>query len=451
MEVKIGLEVHCQLNTKSKLFCGCKNDVSDVPNVFTCPTCLGHPGAKPVFNKVVLDKALEVALALKCNINKTILFSRKSYFFPDLPNNYQITQYEFPLAEKGMFDGIRITRLHIEEDPGRLVHKGSFVLIDYNRSGTPLIEIVTEPDITSPERAKDFLNKLVNALEYLGVYSRSSEASLRCDVNVSINGGNRVEVKNVNGINDVRKVLEYEIDRQQIQQAKQETRGWDSEKCITYEMRTKESEQDYGYITESNLPSFEISDIMIESAESKLPELPHVKAKRFMGDYRITPEDAEVLTTEIELADLFEAVARKIDPVLAARWLRRELVKLLSLNKKKMKEIEIDEQQMTDLMDLYFSKKITDKIAKQLMEIIIEKPIDIKKYVEENNLMAVSDENELDKWCNEVINDNPQAVDDYLKGSENSLNFLMGKVMRLSKGKASPDLCKDMIKRKLNK
>ena len=441
VEVKIGLEVHCQLNTKSKLFCGCPNVFSTTPNISTCEVCLGHPGAKPFFNRESLRKALAVALALKCKINPKMMFSRKTYFYPDLPNNFQVTQYELPLAINGKLDNINIRRLHLEEDPGRLVRKEGFVLVDYNRSGTPLIETVTEPDFRNSEDAKQFLVKFVSMLEYLDVYYRSSEATLRCDVNVSINNGTRVEVKNVYGINEVKKVIEYEIERQQREKAVQETRGWDEAKKLTYSMRLKESEEDYGYITEPNLPVYEITDKMIK--DIKLPELAHEKSLRYIKEYKLNKEDAEVIASDASLAQLFETAAKRINPDFAAKCLRRDLVKSINDSDKSLSEV--DGKQIITLISLLEKKQITDKVAKQMMDKLLKENFDVAEYIKKEDLTLVSSESELKKLCEEVVKENPKVVADYKAGKQESLNFLVGQIMRKSKGKASPEICKELL------
>lgn len=443
VEAKIGLEIHCQLNTKTKLFCGCPNKFSNEPNTLTCETCLGHPGSKPYFNKEALTKALKAALALKCKINQKMMFSRKTYFYPDLPNNFQITQYEWPLAVNGKFQGINITRMHIEEDPGRLVRKDNFVLIDYNRSGTPLIETVTAPDFKNSNDAKQFLIDFINMLEYLDIYYRTSEATLRCDVNVSINNGTRVEVKNVYGINEVKKVIDYEIERQQHEKAVQETRGWNEAEKITYSMRLKESEDDYGYITEPNLPVFEIDTEMIKKI--KLPELAHEKAVRYVKSFKLAKEDSEVIASDSRLALIFEKAAKKIDPDFSAKFLRRELLKSLNESGKTLSELDIDETQVIALIELFSQKKVTDKVARQLMERLLKEKFDVKEFVNKNNLTAVSEESGLKAFCEEAVKENPKVVEDYKNGKLEALNFLLGQVMRKSKGRASPEICKKII------
>ena len=445
IEVKIGLEVHCQLNTKSKLFCGCPNKSSNNPNTLTCEICLGHPGAKPTFNREALTKALKAALALNCKINKKMMFSRKTYFYPDLPNNFQITQYELPLAVNGKLGNVRIRRLHLEEDPGRLVRKDSYVLMDYNRSGTPLIETVTEPDFKNSEDAKQFLVRFVSMLEYLDLYYRSSEATLRCDVNVSINNGVRVEVKNVYGIHEIKKVIDYEIERQQHEKAVQETRGWNETEKTTYSMRLKESEEDYGYITEPNLPVYEITDKMVKAI--KLPELGHEKALRYVKKFKLHKEDAEIMASDSQLAEMFEAATKKVNPDFAAKFLRREFLKYLDESGKGI--ADFDAKQVIELIGLFSQKKITDKIARQLMDKLTKDKFDVKEHVKKQDLTVVSGMPELKSLCEEVIKENPKVVSDYKAGKEEALNFLMGQVMKKSKGKASPEICRDLLKKML--
>lgn len=448
--VMIGLEVHCQLNTKSKIFCYCPTLGEDIPNSRTCQICLGHPGSKPVFNKEVMFQALKVALALNCKINKSFFFSRKTYFYPDMPKDFQITQYEIPIAEHGKLDDVNIKRIHMEEDPGKLVHKGTNTLIDYNRAGIPLIEIVTEPDIKSPEEARAFLNKLITILEYLKVYERKSETSLRADVNISINNGKRVEVKNVNGIKEVERVLKYEIERQKKEgQNVQETRHWDPNKGKTIPMRKKETEEDYGYIFEPDLTEITLEDKTIETTRKNLPELADERARRYIKEFKIDEKDAFVLTQELILAELFEKVSKKINPQLAARWLRRDLLKLANYNKKEIHELNLDENEIINLLELVESKKITDNVAKEVMIKMLDGKTKVKDYVEKEKLVAVSDKGLIEKVCKEVIKENPQAVEDYKNGNAKALHFLIGKVMTKTRGAATPDEVNVIIKKLL--
>lgn len=446
--IKIGLEVHCQLNTKTKIFCHCPTMGEDIPNSRTCQICLGHPGSKPLFNKEVMFQALKVALALNCKINKSFFFSRKTYFYPDMPKDFQITQYEIPIAEHGSLDEIRIKRIHMEEDPGKLVHKGTNTLIDYNRSGVPLIEIVTEPDIKSPEQARAFLNKLITILEYLNVYERKSETSLRADVNISINNGKRAEVKNVNGVKEVERVLKYEIERQKREGQKiQETRHWDPNKGKTIPMRKKETEEDYGYIFEPDLTEITLEDKTIETTKKNLPELADERAKRYIREYLINEKDATVLTQELILAELFEKISKKINPQLAAKWLQRDLLKLANYNKKEIHELDLDEDEIINLLELVESKKITDNVAKDLLIKLLDNKIKVKDYIEKEKLVAVSDKGLIEKICKEVIKENPQAVDDYKKGNAKALHFIVGKVMAKTRGAATPEEVNNIIKK----
>ncbi len=446
--VMIGLEVHCQLNTKTKLFCGCRNTTGE-PNTFTCPTCLGLPGSKPALNKEVVKKAIRIAYALKCSIATETYFSRKSYFFPDLPNNFQITQFEIPIASSGEFMGKRIRRMHIEEDPGKLIHKEKYVLVDYNRSGVPLVEIVTEPDFTNAEEVKKFLNFLVTTLEYLGVYDRKSEATLRCDVNVSTNNGERVEVKNVNGSNEVLKVIGYEVVRQQHEKAVRETRSWDEEKQITYSSRKKEFEEEYGYILEPNLPKLVLAKEFLDDLAIDIPELVTDKIERFMAQYKLPRDDAEVLCSSLKLASLLEEVAKKVDPAFAAKVLRRDLVKFLADKGKSIEDI--NSSSITTVIRLFFEKKLTDKIAKDIIYKLVDEDFNVEEYVKEQNLIMIEDDSALEEVCKEVVENNRQVVNDYNTGNENAMNFLLGQVMKRTKGKASPEKCRSILKKIVSK
>src|SRR3989344_3700444 len=436
--MKIGLEIHTQLSTKSKVFCSCPTAVSEEPNTNVCETCLGLPGSKPVLNKEALNQSIKVALALNCSIAKETFFSRKNYFYPDLSKNFQITQYEIPIGQRGKFEKIKIKRIHLEEDPGALIHKGSTCLIDYNRSGVPLIEIVTEPDFKSPNEVRLFLRKLITLLEYLEVYARKNEATLKADANISTTG-ERVEIKNVTGLKEIERALDYESIRQEKTPAEiQETRRWDAQKGKTSLMRTKESEDDYGYIFEPDLPKFEISNEVIQEIKSQIPELSLDKTSRFQKEYKIKKEDAEVLASERKLADIFEKVAEKIDPELAAKWLVRDLLKILHFNKKGLDEVNLDVKHLIELLELFQNNKITDKTAKETLIKLIDKPFSPKEYIEKNNLSIVSDSKNIDKLCREVIKENQSAVEDFKKGNDKSIHFLTGQVMRKSKGTANP-------------
>lgn len=442
---KCGIEIHVQLLTKSKVFCSCPTTGSEEPNTRTCEICTGMPGSKPVLNKEALNQAIKVALALNCKISKETFFSRKSYFYPDLSKNFQITQYEIPIGTNGSFENIRIKRIHLEEDPGALIHKGATCLIDYNRSGIPLIEIVTEPDFKSSNEVRLFLRKLITTLSYLNVYSRKNEATLKADTNISTTG-ERVEIKNITGLKDVERALDYEEERQKNEKVtKQETRGWDSERGKTYILRIKETEEDYGYVYDGDLPKFEISNELISQIKSEIPELSIDKASRLQDQYNLKKEDAEILSSEKKLADIFEKVAEKIDPELAAKWLIRDLMKIIHYNKTTINEINLEVKHVIELLDLFQKNKITDNTAKELLIKLIKEPFSPKEYIKENKLEIVSG-NSIENLCREVIKENTKAIEDYKKGNEKSINFLTGMVMRKSKGTANPKEVEKIIK-----
>ncbi len=448
--MKIGLEVHISLRTNTKLFCSCPTTGSEEPNSRCCEICCGMPGSKPSLNKEALQKALKVAKALNCIINKTNFFSRKSYFYPDLAKNYQITQYELPLAIHGDFQGVKIRRIHLEEDPGALIHKDNYCLIDYNRSGIPLIEVVTEPDIQSPKQAREFIKQLITALEYLEVYDKKSEATLKADLNISTTG-EKVEIKNVNGLQDIELALEYESQRQLKQPAKQqETRGWNSERRITFLQRVKEREDDYGYISEGDLPIIEISEA--ELSAIKIPELAQEKSSRFTQEYKLTKQDAEVLSKNKKLADLFEVVSKEIAPELAAKWIIRDIVKQCNIAKKPIDKLNINPKHLIELLSLFEKKQITDNTAKLILRKLVEDtPFSPEEYVKKHNLLMKSDNKQLESWCLQAIKQSPQAVQEYKKGNEKSLNFIMGKVMQLSNKTANPQEIIKILKKLINK
>lgn len=460
-DIVIGLECHVELKTKTKLFCGCSRTGSDEPNSRTCEVCLGHPGSKPVLNKTAVDFALKLALAVGCEISPQLVFSRKSYFYPDMSKNYQISQYEVPLGLKGeikLTDGtnINLTRIHMEEDPAALVHPGgmaksSYVLVDYNRSGNPLVEIVTEPEMTSPSQARDFLKQLISILKYLDIFD-VEESSIKADANVSIkeSGYLRVEIKNINGFKEIERALKYEIERQKkvIKDGKKiilETRAWDSDVGITRSMRIKETEADYGYIVDPDLVVSEIDSDWIEQIKESLPELAHEKTKRFIQFYKIDNVDAAVLSAQIEIAELFERIAKFINPKLAAKWLRRELARVMNYNNLDFADLEIDESHLIDLLSMVEKKELTENVAQKILEKLIEKPFDVKEYVKKEGLMTVSDVKELENFCMKVITENKKVIDEYKEGNVKSLNFLMGQVMRLSKGTADPAQVRELL------
>lgn len=458
-DIVIGLEVHVELDTATKLFCSCPRKPVDgeLPNTRTCETCLGMPGSKPVLNKKVIEYAVRLCLAFACGIDKELLFSRKSYFYPDLAKNYQISQFERPLGRQGklsLSNGtvVGITRVHIEEDPASLIHESKYVLVDYNRSGNPLCEIVTEPCLASPEQAREFMKKLNTMLNYLGIFHHQ-HCAIKADANISIkeSGYVRSEIKNVTGFKEIERALFYEVGRQKRAVADGETmvrdtRGWDAAKGVTYRMRTKESEEDYGYILDSDLVPIDVTEEMVGKAMHSMPELAEAKKKKFVEKHKISELDADVLSQEKWLAELFEKVAAEIDPVLAAKWLRRELVRVMNYNKQGFDDLKIDETHMIELLSLVERKEITEQIAQKILEEMILKPFSPKKHVAEKGLQAVSDTGELENICKQVVFENPSVVDEYKSGKEKSFQFLVGQVMRKTQGKADPRVVNEVLR-----
>ena len=466
-DIIIGLEVHIELDTKTKLFCGCPTKGSEEPNARTCVVCLGMPGSKPVLNKKSVEFALKLCLALGCEISPELIFSRKSYFYPDMAKNYQISQYEIPLGKNGklkLSDGkvIGITRVHMEEDPASLVHpagikESAYVLVDYNRSGNPLVEIVTEPDLTGPDEARVFLKQLITVLEYLEIFDINT-GIIKADANISIreSGYTRVEIKNITGFRDIERALVYELSRQKEEvthgkKIEQETRAWDSEKGITFSLRKKETEEDYGYIIDTDLVGTDINKKFIDEIKKSMPELAQEKIRKFVRHYKIRKEDAEIIASDRFLAHMFEKVADKINPLLAAKWLRRELPRVLNYNKKELHEIELNENHVIDLLKLVESKKITDNVAAKILEKLVEKPFDVNEYVSKEKLESVSDISELEKYCKEAMAENKNAVEDYKKGEKKALNFIVGAVMKKTKGKATPKEVNEIILKLIRK
>ncbi len=461
-DIVIGLEIHIQLNTTTKLFCSCPTQGSEEPNSRTCQVCLGHPGSKPVVNKKAIEYTLKLALATKSKISPELVFSRKSYFYPDMAKNYQISQYEIPLAVKGKIKlaagkEINLTRIHMEEDPAALVHIGSmekspYVLVDYNRSGNPLVEVVTEPDMTSAEEARDFMKQLITILEYLEIFDVNN-CIIKADANISIkeSGYIRAEVKNITGFKEIERALKYEVERQKqdVKEGKKivhETRAWDSERGITFSLRAKEVEAEYGYIIDPDLVGIELTDGWVEGIEKTMPELAEAKLEKFLKKHKIEETTAHVLAKDKELALMYEKVAMAVPPDLAAKWIRRELARVLNYHKKKLKDSAITENHLIDLLTLVENKTITEKVAQRLIEELVEKPFDVKEYVKKQGLEAVSDEGEIERFCKEAIKEASEAAEDYKKGNEKALHFIVGIVMKKSKGKATPREVNEILK-----
>ena len=446
VEAKIGLEVHGYLDmidTGSKLFCNCSIDENASPNTNICPICTGQPGCKPMLpNKEAISKIIAIAKMLNCRINSNLLFQRKHYNWPDMPVGFQKTMsgsFAVPVGEEGEFEGIRINEIHLEEDPAAWDPVTGKV--DYNRAGHPLVEIVTEPDFKTPSEVRAWLKKLVTVLGY--VKAVNENAGIKSDVNVSISPAfDRVEVKNVNSIKSISKAAEFEILRQEkeVNEGKkilQETRRWDDASGETQFMRSKEDAQDYMFIPEPDLPVIEITSKYVKEISDSLPQKPSEKIEKFTSR-GVELEDAEVLASELMLAELFEKVAVEIDPKLAAKWLRRELLRVLNYNKKSLEEVKLDEKHIIELLVMLEKKEISDKVARTIMEKLVEEEFSPVDYVKKEGLSMVSDSGELEKFCLEAIKENPKAVEDVKAGNEKSVNFLVGQVMRKTKGKSNP-------------
>lgn len=435
-----GLEIHVQLETESKLFCDCPTNYQEAPiNTNICPVCLNQPGAKPhPTNEKALENALMIALMLNCEIDQGVTyFMRKHYDYPDLPSGYQRTSV--PIGINGELNGIRIREIHVEEDPGQF--KPDRGTVNFNRSGIPLVEIVTEPDIKSPEEARNFLNELIRVLQYSG--GARGEGTMRADVNISINGGNRVEMKNVNSIKGAYRALIFERNRQKRNlergvETKQETRAYVESQMITTAMRLKEDADDYRFITDPDLPPMQISDEKIQKVLDTMPEAPHNKVKRFVKDYNIDEETAKVLTSELDLAISYEEVVKEIDPVFAAKWMRDELKRVLTYNKLDFASSEISVESLIELLNMIQSKEITVKAGQRIIEQMPNNEKSPKAIAEELGLLGVVKDDEILAAVKQAIEENPKAVDDYLSGQKASINFLVGQVMRLTRGKADP-------------
>jgi aspartyl-tRNA(Asn)/glutamyl-tRNA(Gln) amidotransferase subunit B len=457
-EVMCGLEIHGYLNmeNKTKLFCDDRIDADAVPNTNVCPICTGQPGAKPMLpNRQAVEKIVAIGLLLNCNINKRLLFQRKHYSWPDLPNCYQRTisgSYSVPVGVDGDFLGIGISDIHLEEDPARWDPVTGQV--DYNRSGFPLVEIVTKPDFTSSDQVREWLKKLVTALSYIKAID--PDAGIKSDVNVSVKPDfNRVEVKNVNSFKSIVKAIEHEILRQkkEIADGKRivsNTMAWDEKFEKTTFMRSKESAQDYMFIPEPDLPAVIIKQDFIDEISKTLPEKPEDKISAYIKK-GVAKEDAEVLSGDLFLAELFEKVVKDISPALAGRFFRKELLRIANFQKKAVEELKITEKHLIPLLKLLSEKKITEETARKIMEKLGVEPFDVIEYVKNENLSAVSDESSITAFCKEAIKENDKAIADYKAGKEIALNYVVGQVMRKSKGKASPDQVNRILRELLGK
>ena len=435
-----GLEIHVQLETDSKLFCDCPTNYQEAPaNTNVCPVCLNQPGAKPYpTNEKAIENALMISLMLNCKIDKNFTyFMRKHYDYPDLPSGYQKTSV--PIGYDGELNGVRIHEIHMEEDPGQ--YKPDKGIVDFNRSGIPLIEIVTEPDMHSPEEARNFLKELIRVLQYSG--GARGEGTMRADVNISINGGNRVEMKNINSIKGAYKALKFEVVRQKNlvkrgHEVQQETRAYLESQMITVGMRKKEDADDYRFIPDPDLPPMKITDEQINEILEVMPEAPHNKVKRFVEEYGIDEESAKVLTSELDLAQVYEEVAKEVDPKFAAKWMRDELKRVLTYNKMDFADSGILADDLIELFNMLLNKEITTKAGQRIVEQMPNNKQTPKQIAEELGLIGVVKDDEVQAAAKQAVEENPKAVEDYHNGEKASLNFLMGQVMRLTRGKADP-------------
>ncbi|RXG34409.1 Asp-tRNA(Asn)/Glu-tRNA(Gln) amidotransferase subunit GatB [Methanohalophilus sp. WG1-DM] len=465
--VMIGLEIHVQLNKlATKLFCGCSTDYhTSEPNTHVCPVCMGLPGCLPVLNKRAVEYAIRIGLALNCEIVEQTQFHRKNYYYPDLPKGFQTTQYDYPIVSDGRVviegeDGehvVRIRRAHMEEDPGRLMHMGSIdrskgTLIDYNRSGMALIEIVSEPDMRSPREARRFLDKLRNILEYLDVFDSTLEGSMRVDANISIAGGDRTEVKNISSHKGAERALLYEIMRQKNikrrgEEVVMETRHFDEARGVTISMRTKEEEHDYRYFPEPDLVPMRVGS-WVEGILETLPELPDARRSRFISDYGMVDTHAKALTSDIRVADFYEEVASKVDPAAAAVWVSDVLKG--ELNYRDLTVASFTVEDMVKIIELVVSGKVTEKAAVEIIRTILDEggsPMDI---VKEKGLLKVEGD-VVDQAVEAVLKENPQALEDYFAGKEKSLNFLVGQVMKKTRGRADARSVREMMLEEIDK
>ena len=471
-ETVIGLEVHCQLKTNTKVWCSCNADYDhESPNTSTCPICTGQPGALPKLNEKVLDYAIKVALALGCEINEQSQFDRKNYFYPDSPKNYQITQFFKPYAENGKLDivtnsgkesAVGIERIQIEEDTAKSIHTESETLLNYNRASVPLIEIISKPEIKNAEEAYAYLNTLKDRLKYTKVSDVSMElGSLRCDANVSVRKkgetvlGTRTETKNLNSFKAVVRAIEYETNRQ-IEiienggRVIQETRLWDEENAVTKPMRSKEEAMDYRYFPEPDLPAVIITQERLEKVNAEMPEFADQKAKRFMEEYKLNDKEATTLSSEQELAEYYEEIIKITnDARMSANWVLTEVLRVLKEKNIEIEQFSIAAENIGKLINLIKSNVISSKIAKEIFEILLVEDKDPEIIVKEKGLVQITDNSEIEKIVEQVLAENAASVEDYKNGKSNALKYLIGQAMRLSKGKANPQMINEMILERL--
>jgi len=481
MEYKatIGLEIHAELKTESKMFCSCKNDpLEEEPNANVCPVCMGHPGTLPVINQKAVKMVVKAGLALDCAINKQSRFERKNYFYPDLPKGYQISQYALPLCKAGYLDlkdkRIRIERIHLEEDTAKLLHKANETLVDFNRAGVPLMELVTEPDFENGEQVYNFAKELQLIFRYLGISDADMEkGEMRLEANISVSKdnilGTKVEVKNLNSFRIVKKAIDYEIQRQiklleSNKKVVQETRGWDKDKQETFAQRSKEGAPDYRYFPEPDLPPLEFNKSQIEELKNELPELPVYKRQRFRDEYGLKEEDIEIFVSNKDLSEYFEQVVSEFKEwmesgkrgeldqkklaQISSNYLLTDLIGLMGDISVEDKNFLITAENFSEFIYLIYTKKITSKIAKTVLREMFERGGDPSEIIKDKGLESVG-KGELSQIIDQIIEENQKAVRDFQKGKQNALQFLIGQAMAKTKGRANPNQLKQLFTKAL--
>lgn len=476
-EPMIGLEVHAQLLTKSKAFCGCSTEFGNNPNSNVCPVCLGLPGTLPVLNKQIVDFTIKMGLATQCKITPRSIFARKNYFYPDLPKGYQISQYEEPICTNGyveieLADGskknIGITRIHMEEDAGKSIHDLDIdTLVDVNRCGVPLIEIVGEPDLRSPHEAYQYLSKIKQLVTYLGICDGNmEEGSLRCDANISVRlkgekkFGTKTEVKNLNSFRFVEKALEYEINRQiellqRGEKVIQQTMLWDSNQGVVLPMRTKEEAHDYRYFPEPDLVPVLVEERWIKEIAGSLPEFPTERRNRYISEFKLPKYDADVLTEEKQLADYFEGIVNGLKTrndeayKLASNWTMVEVLRIINDRQLDVKDFPIHPSSLAEMIELIINGTISSKIAKDVFEEMLSTQERPKEVVERKGLVQLSDERTIEKIVDEILAKNPSQIEKYLSGKSQIFGFFVGETMKVTKGKANPKIVNEMLQKKL--
>ncbi|MHB8158023.1 MAG: Asp-tRNA(Asn)/Glu-tRNA(Gln) amidotransferase subunit GatB [Desulfocucumaceae bacterium] len=476
-ETVIGLEIHAELKTATKIFCSCPNEFGGEPNTNVCPICLGLPGVMPVFNKKVLEFAVKAGLALDCEIAPFSKFDRKNYYYPDLPKNYQVSQYDLPICKGGSveveIDGeirkIGITRVHMEEDAGKLIHGGATIsssqysLVDLNRTGVPLIEIVSEPDMRSAEEARAYMEKVKAILEYLEVSDvKMEQGSLRCDANISLRLvgteklGTKAEIKNMNSFRSLQRAIEYEVERQteildEGGRIIQETRTWDEEKGETFSMRNKEEAHDYRYLPEPDLVPIIVDPQWVQALKDALPELPDARRERLIGKMGLSAYDAGIITGNRALAEYFDHVtARFNEPKTVANWLMGELLRLINAAGMEINENKISPEQFAALLQAQTEGKLSGKMAKTVFEEMFATGKDPAEIIKEKGLAQISDEGALGGIIEKIIAANPRSVEDFKAGKDKAIGFLVGQIMKETKGQANPGLVNKLLLEKLN-